>query len=190
VSFVVPFRFLFHSFAFGYGFHLAQSVQTTFESTPIEAHCRLVTQKNLFSNKYLAQRYIVVLYIGQRRKETLFMSDRFQRDLLRGSLDLMVLSVLNDGSKYGYLIQKQISEASGNRITLAAGTLYPLLHRVEEDKLIRSRWDESTGRGRKWYEITAAGKHRLQKQAQDWKEYARCMEQILVSLQPLMPKPI
>ena len=74
----------------------------------------------------------------------------------------MVLSVLSDGAKYGYLIQKQIRDASGERVKLQAGTLYPLLHRLEEDKLIRSRWDESTGRSRKWYEITAAGKQRLQ----------------------------
>lgn len=117
------------------------------------------------------------------------MSHQFQRDLLRGSLDLMVLSVLNDGSKYGYLIQKQIREASGERVKLQAGTLYPLLHRLEEDKLIRSRWDESSGRNRKWYEITAAGKHRLQKQTQEWKDYALCMEQMLGATQQAVPKP-
>jgi PadR family transcriptional regulator PadR len=144
-------------------------------------------QKNL--RQSIAERYIGVLYIVQQHKECLFMTDRFQRDLLRGSLDLMVLSVLSDGSKYGYLIQKQIRDASGERVKLQAGTLYPLLHRLEEDKLIRSRWDESTGRGRKWYEITSAGKQRLQTQTQEWKDYAACMEQMLAAVQQIVPKP-
>lgn len=117
------------------------------------------------------------------------MTDRFQRDLLRGSLDLMILSVLCDGAKYGYLIQKEIRDASRERVKLQAGTLYPLLHRLEEEKLIRSRWDESTGRDRKWYEITAAGKKKLLQQAQDWREYASCMEQMLAVVQRVVPKP-
>ena len=91
--------------------------------------------------------------------------DRFQRDLLRGSLDLMVLSVLMDGSQYGYLIQKKIRDASGGRVELKAGTLYPLLHRLDADKLIRSRWDDSTGRRRKWYELTASSRHNSQSAA-------------------------
>ena len=107
------------------------------------------------------------------------MAEKFQRDLLRGSLDLMILSVLAEGSKYGYLIQKQIREASRDQVDLQAGTLYPLLHRLEADKLIRSRWDNSTGRRRKWYELTAAGKRRLKKQAEQWSQYAQCVTQLL-----------
>jgi DNA-binding PadR family transcriptional regulator len=108
-------------------------------------------------------------------------SDKFQRDLLRGSLDLMVLSVLAAGKKYGYLIQKEVREASASRVDLAAGTLYPLLHRLEADALIRSTWDDSTGRDRKWYELTAAGRKRLASQAQEWVDYAACIRQLLNS---------
>ena len=111
------------------------------------------------------------------------MSDKFQRDLLRGSLDLMVLSVLAGGKKYGYLIQKEVREASGARVELPAGTLYPLLHRLEDDGLIRSSWDDSTGRDRKWYGLTAAGKKRLSAQAQEWADYAACIKQILAVAQ-------
>ena len=89
------------------------------------------------------------------------MSDRFQRDLLRGSLDLMVLSVLAGEKKYGYLIQKEVREASSGRVDLPAGTLYPLLHKLEDERLIKSSWDASTGRDRKWYELTPAGRKRL-----------------------------
>jgi PadR family transcriptional regulator/HAAS domain-containing protein len=65
-------------------------------------------------------------------------TNKFERDLLRGSLDLMVLSVLAGGRKYGYLVQKEVREASGGRVDLAAGTLYPLLHRLEDDGLVRA----------------------------------------------------
>ena len=112
------------------------------------------------------------------------MSGKFQRDLLRGSLDLMVLSVLAaGGKKYGYLIQKEVREASGARVELPAGTLYPLLHRLEDDGLIRSSWDGSTGRDRKWYDLTAAGKKRLSAQAQEWADYAECIRQLLAVAQ-------
>lgn len=117
------------------------------------------------------------------------MSDKFQRDLLRGSLDLMVLSTLSEGAKYGYLIQQEIRDASRGRVDLKAGTIYPLLHRLEAAKLIRSRWDDSTGRNRKWYELTSAGQRRLQQHAQDWHSYADCILRLLDSVRGLAPKP-
>ena len=111
------------------------------------------------------------------------MSARFQKDLLRGSLDLMVLSVLASGKKYGYLIQKEVREASGSRVDLQAGTLYPLLHKLEDERLVKSLWDDSTGRQRKWYELTAAGRKRLSAQAQEWADYAACIRQLLAVAQ-------
>jgi DNA-binding PadR family transcriptional regulator len=104
---------------------------------------------------------------------------KFQSDLLRGSLDLMVLSVLADEPKYGYLIQKRLEEATAGRVSIPAGTLYPLLHRLEADRLIRSRWEEATGRRRKWYEITAKGKKNLVKQASQWQQYAECVTNVI-----------
>ncbi len=110
------------------------------------------------------------------------MPEKFERDLLRGSLDLMVLSVLSDQPQYGYLIQKRLNLASNGKVKLPAGTLYPLLHRLEADRLIKSKWDSSTGRRRKWYEITAKGKKRLTKQATEWRQYAECMTNLLNGL--------
>ena len=107
------------------------------------------------------------------------MTSPFDRNLVRGSLDLMMMSVLADGAHYGYAIQKRVREASGGRVKLPAGTLYPLLHRLEAEKLIRSRWDRSTGRERKWYELTAAGKRRLTQQATEWNDYADCIRQLI-----------
>ncbi len=117
------------------------------------------------------------------------MTDKFQRDLLRGSLDLMVLSTISEGAKYGYLILQEIRDASRGRVDLKAGTIYPLLHRLEAAKLIRSRWDDSTGRNRKWYELTPAGQRRLKQHAQDWHSYADCITRLLDSVRGLSPKP-
>ena len=91
----------------------------------------------------------------------------------------MVLSVLSEGAKYGYLIQKTLRQASGNLVRVEAGTLYPLLHRLEAEKAIRARWDEGGGRKRKWYELTAAGRKRLARQADQWRQYAGCVEQMI-----------
>jgi DNA-binding PadR family transcriptional regulator len=107
------------------------------------------------------------------------MADNFERELLRGSLDLMALSVLSRGAQYGYAIQRRIREASRGQVKLPAGTLYPLLHRLEDDRLIRSRWDDSTGRHRKWYEITRQGQKQLAAQARQWRDYSRCVSQLL-----------
>ena len=107
------------------------------------------------------------------------MTEPFGPELMRGSLDLMVLSVLADGPTYGYLLQQRLREASRGMVASQAGTLYPLLHRLEADRLIRSRWDESTGRRRKWYELTAAGRKRLHRQAVQWNEYAECIRRLI-----------
>lgn len=106
-------------------------------------------------------------------------NQKFERDLLRGSLDLMVLSVLADESQYGYSIQKRIQAATMGKVKLPAGTLYPLLHRLETEKLIKCRWDDSTGRKRKWYDLTAKGKKRLKAQANQWRQYAECVNDLI-----------
>ena len=107
------------------------------------------------------------------------MGEQFQRDLLRGSLDLMVLSTLANGSQYGYLIQQRIEQATDSRVKIQAGTLYPLLHKLEGAGLIRSRWDETTARKRKWYELTAKGKKQLKTDAAEWQQFVECLMAML-----------
>ena len=100
-------------------------------------------------------------------------------ELMRGSLDLMVLSALSDGPLYGYLIQQRLRDRSRERVEIQAGTLYPILHRLEASKFVRSRWDDSTGRRRKWYELTAAGRRRLAVRVREWQDYVACLKEIL-----------
>src|SRR5580704_12499124 len=101
--------------------------------------------------------------------------DRFSAELMRGSLDLMVLSVLMQGRQYGYSMQQRLRDATAGRVPLPAGTLYPLLHRLETEKLIRSRWDESTGR------------RRLDSQAGQWLAYVECIRSLLHAVPELRP---
>jgi DNA-binding PadR family transcriptional regulator len=114
---------------------------------------------------------------------------KFNPELMRGSLDLMVLSVLAGGAKYGYLLQAELRDASRGLVDIQAGTLYPLLHRLETDKLIRCKWDDSTGRRRKWYELTETGRKRLAVQAREWHEYAECIRSLLGPVLAGDPRP-
>lgn len=116
------------------------------------------------------------------------MTQRFGPDLLRGSLDLMALSILSRGSTYGYELQQQLREASRDLVQVQAGTLYPLLHRLEADGLIRSKWDEGEGRKRKWYELTAAGRKRLVAQTREWDQYVACIQTVLAPLRLSNPE--
>ncbi|HEY1602854.1 MAG TPA: PadR family transcriptional regulator [Pirellulales bacterium] len=115
------------------------------------------------------------------------MTDRFSAELMRGSLDLMVLSVLAQGAQYGYAVQQTLREATQGRVPLPAGTLYPLLHRLQDERLIRSRWDDSTGRRRKWYELTKTGQARLNAQAGQWFAYVDCIRGLLDASGGLRP---
>jgi len=116
------------------------------------------------------------------------MTKNFSRELMRGSIDFLILGVVADEPKYGYLIQHDIETASNDRVKLSAGTLYPLLHRMEAEKLIKSKWEASTGRRRKWYAITAKGKRQLEKQVDQWREYVDCVSQVLAIVNPPKPK--
>ena len=104
---------------------------------------------------------------------------RTTSELMRGNLDLMVLSVISEERRYGYSIQQRLTEVSAGLVKVQAGTLYPLLHKLEAEKLVRARWDKSTGRKRKWYEITATGRRRLAHQASQWQQYADCVRKLL-----------
>ena len=88
----------------------------------------------------------------------------------RASLEIVILSVLAEEPLYGYSIMKRIAARSADAICLSAGVLYPLLHELEAARLIESRWETvrsdrvgetSAGRKRKWYQITAKGRRRL-----------------------------
>jgi PadR family transcriptional regulator, regulatory protein PadR len=115
--------------------------------------------------------------------------DAIDPQLLRGSLELMVLSTLAGGKKYGYLIQSTLRESSGSAVDIKAGTLYPILHTLEKEGWVKCHWDDDTGRRRKWYELTATGKRQLKSRADDWWFYVDCLRRILGPLGRMEPHP-
>ena len=106
-------------------------------------------------------------------------TDRFAPELVRGSLDLMVLSVLSGGATYGLAVQQRLRAVSGGAVEANPGTLYPLLHRLEDDGLIAAEWATEGGRRRKWYALTAAGRRALTDRAARWYAYADLVRGLL-----------
>jgi PadR family transcriptional regulator, regulatory protein PadR len=94
---------------------------------------------------------------------------KLPKDLVAASAVPMVLSILADGENYGYTIIQRVRELSGGEIEWTDGMLYPVLHRLEAQGLVRSRWLMSDARRkRKYYILAAAGKQALTKQKVQW----------------------
>jgi PadR family transcriptional regulator PadR len=91
----------------------------------------------------------------------------------------MVLSDLKRGPRYGYQILSSLREKSAGRVDLKAGTLYPILHKLERDGCVRAWWEDSAGRDRKWYALTDKGVRQAESDARDWLDYAACVRGML-----------
>ena len=94
---------------------------------------------------------------------------KFERELLKGVAPVVVLEILSRGSMYGYELSEAVAQRSGNVLTLGRGTLYPLLYNLEAKGLVAAEWQNSdSGRPRRYYTITGAGKLQLAGQKQQW----------------------
>jgi DNA-binding PadR family transcriptional regulator len=91
------------------------------------------------------------------------------KDLVAASATALILSILSEGENYGYAIIKRVHELSGGQMKWTDGMLYPVLHRLEKQELIQSKWRESeTGRKRKYYKINQQGSKVLIEQRSQW----------------------
>src|SRR5215472_13367585 len=105
-----------------------------------------------------------------------------QIDLLQGTLDMMILKAVSLGPLHGYGVLLRIQQISGNRLEIQQGSLYPALYRLEHQGLITSGWGESeNNRKAKYYRLTAAGKRKLQTEAEKWNRMADVIAGILQS---------
>lgn len=101
-------------------------------------------------------------------------------DTLKGHLDLMLLAALERGPLHGYAIIEWLERRSRGEVTLAAGTLYPALHRLEADELIRGEWETPAGeRRRRVYTLTKKGARGLAQRQQEWVAFSRVMRAVL-----------
>ena len=103
-----------------------------------------------------------------------------QLDLLQGTLDMLILKAVSLGPLHGYGILLRIQQISRDRLEIQQGSLYPALYRLEHQGWISSEWGESENKRKaKYYRLTAAGKRRLQTEAEKWKRMADVIAGIL-----------
>ena len=102
-------------------------------------------------------------------------------DSLQGSLDLLVLKILSRRPRlHGYAIMSAIKESSGDVLRADEGSLYPALHRMEEDGWIRAEWvTKDTGRRARVYELTVAGKKQLADEESRWRVVTSAVNRVL-----------
>ena len=101
------------------------------------------------------------------------------KELLKGSTDLLVLTLIEKEPMYGYQIIKELSKKSENIFNLQEGNLYPILHALEEKNYISSYWDATTSKKRKYYTITKEGKKHLKNKKEEWKTYTNGVNSVI-----------
>ena len=101
-------------------------------------------------------------------------------ELLKGTLQTIVLKVLQDhGKMYGYEITQRVKELSDSRILLTEGALYPTLHKLEGDGLLRTETVNIGRRVRKYYSLTPAGKSLAKERVSDFVDFIKTMAAVL-----------
>jgi PadR family transcriptional regulator PadR len=101
-------------------------------------------------------------------------------DLLQGTLDMLVLRAVADESLHGYGLLQRLRLTSGGRILVPQGSLYPALHRLENQGMLKAEWKTTaSGREAKIYSITARGRRHLATQVKQWRELSIAIGLIL-----------
>ena len=100
-------------------------------------------------------------------------------ETLKGHLDALVLAVLADEPQHGYAVIEALRDRSEGAFELAEGTLYPVLHRLEDDGLLSSAWSDAAGRRRRVYRLTRRGRSALARGREEWSSFARAVDAVL-----------
>lgn len=103
-----------------------------------------------------------------------------ERSLVSGSMSLLVLKLLEDGDLYGYQMIDELRRRSDDTFRLRAGTLYPLLHSLEEKGLVTAyEQTADSGKARRYYHLTKQGRGALREKEDAWNTYARAVGRVL-----------
>jgi len=101
-------------------------------------------------------------------------------ELLKGTLEILILTTLSRGRMHGYAISRWIRETTREVLSVEEGALYPALRRMEKRGLLAAAWGNTdTGREAKFYQLTAAGRQQLEAQRADWQQYVDAMARVL-----------
>jgi transcriptional regulator len=101
-------------------------------------------------------------------------------ELIQGTLDLLILRTLTREPMHGWAVSHRIQEISRDTLRVNQGSLYPALHRLEDDGLVKAQWGVSElGRRAKFYTITAAGRRQLARETDTWHRFADAVQLVL-----------
>jgi PadR family transcriptional regulator PadR len=101
-------------------------------------------------------------------------------DLVQGTLDLLILRTVAPEPMHGWAIAKRIQQISHEVLQVQQGSLYPALHRLEQQGWIRAKWAESeTGRQAKFYALTAAGRKHLEQETANWNRLSAAIDLVI-----------
>ncbi len=104
---------------------------------------------------------------------------KIDKSLLAGSTGILILKLLEEKDMYGYEMTDTLEKRSDNTFSLKAGTLYPLLHSLENEGYVNSREELENKRTRKYYSITEDGKKFLSDKKEEWKHFSKAVGKIL-----------
>lgn len=104
----------------------------------------------------------------------------FDKNLVGGSSDMLLLHLLRSRDMYGYEIIRELRLRSDDRFNFKEGTLYPILHKLEIRGYVKSYdYTCENGRHRNYYTITDEGRQKLDSELQKWREFTTCVEKVL-----------
>ena len=109
------------------------------------------------------------------------MDTRYERQLKRGVLEIVVLKLLSQGRAYGYQLLQRLDQESGGLFRIKEGTLYPILYRLEDDGLVVSEWSipEDKSVAKKYYRCTPKGEEALVELLELWRKFDRVANHFL-----------
>jgi transcriptional regulator len=108
------------------------------------------------------------------------MTEEPSLEVLKGTLDVLILKSLSWGPAHGYSVSRRIREVTDGALQIEEGALYPALHRLERQHLVSAEWGLSENNRRaKYYELTSAGRGRLRLEAGSWSRFARAVDKVL-----------
>ena len=96
-------------------------------------------------------------------------------EALKGHLDLLLLAILSEGPAHGYAVIESLRDRSSGTFDLPEGTIYPALHRLESQGLLRSRWSEDSARRKRIYQLTPKGHQAFAKHQEEWKKFSKAI---------------
>lgn len=105
---------------------------------------------------------------------------KVNKELVRGSTSILILSLLSTKEMYGYQITQELKSSTDGVFELKEGTLYPMLHALENDGAIEAYWqDADNGKRRKYYRITAEGGRLLAGKTHEWKIFSKAVNSVI-----------